>query len=329
MSNDVRLGAAEPAIGVEQMEADEASVTAAFIALLKEASARRHPAGPVRRFNQGRATACVEATFVVPEGLAPELRVGLFSEPRVYPAWIRFANATSQADTARDLRGMSIKVSGVPGTNLTAGCTEQDLILNSHPVMMVPGTRQFLELLRANEAGGLQRILYFLRNLRAVNIAREGQQQPSCHLDIWYWSNVPFRFGGTGTAVKYAVRPTSPRTSTRPSPLTDDYLRQNMRAHLAADEATFDVLVQFQADGRRTPIEDASVEWKETVSPYRKVAEIRIPPQPIGDGDVDARCEASSFNPWHCLAAHQPLGNMNRARREIYREMAAFRAGRR
>lgn len=331
MTNTARVttGSRPLALGEEHVEPDEGAVTAAFITFLKDASARRYPTGPMRRFNQGRAAGCVQGEFIVPDGLPADLRVGVFAQARSHPVWIRFASASSQSDKERDTRGMSLKLSGVAGANLTPGCTEQDFVLNSHPVMMVANTREFLELLRANEAGGLARILYFLRHLRTVNIAREAQQQPASHLDIPYWSTVSFRCGGAGTAVKYAVRPTSRRTSTKPTVLTDDYLRQAMRAHLATGEATFDFLVQRQADGVRTPIEDASVEWKENLSPFRKVAEIRIPSQPVGEGDADARCETSSFNPWHCLAEHHPLGNMNRARREIYRAMADFRASRR
>ena len=43
---------------------------------------------------------------------------------------------------------MSIKVRSVAGENLTPGETAQDFVLNSHPVMMAPGTREFLELLQ-------------------------------------------------------------------------------------------------------------------------------------------------------------------------------------
>ena len=35
--------------------------------------------------------------------------------------------------------------------------------------------------------------------------------------------------------------------------------------------------------------------------------------------------DALSFSIWHGLAAHQPLGNINRARREPYRLSAEFR----
>ena len=42
-----------------------------------------------------------------------------------------------------------------------------------------------------------------------------------------------------------------------------------------------------------------------------------------------ASCERMSFNPWNALPDHRPLGDFNRARREIYRAMAAFRLERR
>ena len=41
-----------------------------------------------------------------------------------------------------------------------------------------------------------------------------------------------------------------------------------------------------------------------------------------------ASCEQLSFNPWHALADHRPLGDFNRARRSIYDAMAAFRRDR-
>ena len=52
----------------------------------------------IRRFNQARASGCVDAEFTVVTGLADELKVGLFQQPRSYSAWIRFANATSASD---------------------------------------------------------------------------------------------------------------------------------------------------------------------------------------------------------------------------------------
>ena len=308
----------------EVVAADEADITAQFVAFLKTATEKRYPSGVRQRFNQARATACVEAEFTVPDRLAPEHRVGLFASPRTYRASIRFANATSSTDREPDVRGMALRVLGVNGAHLTPGVAHQDFILNSHPVMMVPGTREFLELLRANEAGGFRRVAYFLSHPRALRIGAAARSNPTCHLDLTYWSTTPYLFGA-GRAVKYIVAPSSSRPSPRPSSLTATYLRDAMRARLTDADATFDFLVQFQTDSRRMPIEDASVEWRSQDSPYVPVAQIRIPQQGIDDPEADARCEQQAFNPWHCLAEHRPLGNMNRARRQIYAAMASFR----
>ena len=306
---------------------DEAALTTEFIEFLKTASAKRYPSGTMKRFNQGRQTAFVQAEFVVPDGLPEAHRVGLFAVPRTYGAWIRFANAGSDSDRERDIRGMSIQVSNVEGENLTPGATTQDFVLNSHPVMVAANTKDFLELLRANEAGGFRRVLYFLTHLASARIGAAARQNHSCHLDIQYWSTTPYQFG-PDRIVKYAVRPTSRRTSTKPATPTDTYLTEAMRAHLDQEEATFDFLVQFHVDDQRTPIEDATAEWQTKDSPYHRVGIIRIPRQRFEDADRVTRGEEMMFNPWHSLPAHTPLGGMNRARREIYRALGEFRRSR-
>jgi hypothetical protein len=299
-------------------------VTSEFIAFLETASLRRAGSGRVRRFNQGRAAGCVTAEFTVLDDLPPEHRVGLFAEPRTYSAAIRFANASSATDRDKDVRGMSIAVAQVPGENLTAGKTTQDFVLNSHPVMVAPDTREFMALLQAMEAGGLKRILHLVRHPAQARIGLAARQQPSCHLDIPYWSTTPYLFG-PGRAVKYLARPCSDRTSPKPSDPTDTYLSDALRAHLTQADACFDFLIQFQVDAERTPIEDATVEWQEQDSPFHRVGRIRIPRQSVDDPARNEACEASAFSPWHSLPAHRPLGSMNRARRDIYRALSELR----
>jgi hypothetical protein len=313
------LGLAEDPVSPE-----EAALTTEFIGFLKEASAKRHPTGPIRRFNQGRHTACVDAEFAVREDLPAPHRVGLFARPATYRAFIRFANATSSSDEDKDVRGMSISLADVRGANLTPGQTRQDFVLNSHPVMMSPDAREFLGLLRANEAGGLRRILYFASHPKAARIAFASRQNPSSHLDIPYWSTTPYLFG-QGRAVKYVVRPCSERTSQLPGTLTPTYLFDALRTHLDQEEACFDFMVQFHVDETRTPLEDASVEWTEH---EHRLARITIPRQRVDDPSRARACEDVAFNPWYCLAEHRPLGNMNRARREIYQALSQYRLSR-
>jgi catalase len=311
----------------ETVDPAEARINAESIAFLKAVSAKRFPTGPVQRFNQGRAAGCVHAQFTVLDTIAPELRVGLFAVPRTYDAWIRFASASSQSDREKDVRGMAVTVSGVTGENLTPGESRQDFVLNSHPVMVAANTKDFMELLKAMDAGGLRQAAYFLSHPRSAIIGFQARQQPSSHLDIPYFSATPYLFG-PGRAVKYIVRPCEPHASTPPPTVTDTYLADALRERLRKGDACFDFAVQLQTDSRSMPIEDATVEWKESMSPARVVGRIRIPQQPVGEADAVRRCEESAFNPWFSLVEHRPLGSMNRARRGIYDAMAEFRRSR-
>jgi hypothetical protein len=149
----------------------------------------------------------------------------------------------------------------------------------------------------------------------------------SSPLEIRYWSCVPYLLG-EGKAMQYTVRPKSqerrrvPRLPRRPS---DNYLREAMAATLAERDAEFDFLVQIQTDPHRMPIENASVRWPERLSPPVSVATLRIPKQRFDSPAQLAFAHNLSYNPWHCLAEHRPLGNQNRGRYRIYQELARLR----
>jgi hypothetical protein len=50
------------------------------------------------------------------------------------------------------------------------------------------------------------------------------------------------------------------------------------------------------------------------------VARLRLPQQDIGGDDNLERMDAVSLTPWRCTADHRPLGNIMRARKEVYRQ---------
>ena len=84
-------------------------------------------------------------------------------------------------------------------------------------------------------------------------------------------------------------------------------------------------MVQVQTDPHRMPIEDATVKWPERLSPYVPVAELRLPRQRFDLPAQLAFADNLSYNPWHSLEAHRPLGNQNRARRRMYQELSQLR----
>jgi hypothetical protein len=147
---------------------------------------------------------------------------------------------------------------------------------------------------------------------------------PTSPVDIRYWSTTPYLLG-SDQVVKYSVVPTSTRRSAMPGTPSDTYLSDNLQAHLADGDATFDFKVQLRTNAGEMPVEDAEVEWPETQSPFVKVATLVIPKQTFRSAERDSLAEALAFSPAHALAAHRPLGSINRARMKIYQSLSQFR----
>ena len=63
----------------------------------------------------------------------------------------------------------------------------------------------------------------------------------------------------------------------------------------------------------------------ERLSPRVSVATLRIPKQKFDSPAQIAFARRLSYNPWHCIAAHRPLGNQSRARRRMYYELSKLR----
>jgi hypothetical protein len=143
-------------------------------------------------------------------------------------------------------------------------------------------------------------------------------------LDARYFSTTPYKLGTS--AVKYSARPctaaTEPMVPANPGP---NFLREALQGQLRSHDACFEFLVQPQTDPRAMPIEDPTVEWSESKSPFVKVATLRIPAQTFDTPEQNAACENMTYTPWHSLEAHRPLGNQNRARRTIYQQLSGLR----
>jgi hypothetical protein len=128
--------------------------------------------------------------------------------------------------------------------------------------------------------------------------------------------------------MQYTVKP---RTNLRsrvphlPFRPPDNYLRENMAATLSRQDVEFDFLIQLQTDTYRMPIENASVRWPAKLSPHVATAMLRIPRQKFDSPAQLAFANNLSYNPWHCIADHRPLGNQNRGRYKIYQELSRLR----
>ena len=138
----------------------------------------------------------------------------------------------------------------------------------------------------------------------------------------------PIRFGRY--VAKYRVRPAGERRDSYLELVSSlatqcDALRLALEETLRTQELLFEFQVQLRTSERTMPIEDATVEWPESESPYRTVAHLLLPRQDITCSHQQPACTGLSFNVWNALAAHRPLGGINRVRRQAYAISSAWR----
>ena len=272
----------------------------------------------------------VRAEFSVRSDLDDRLRHGVFSVAKTFPAWIRFGGPgpSSPPDVADNgILSIGIKLMGVDGPKLLEDERwTQDFLGISCPTFTTPNIIENVKLQR--QLFARTPVLYFLNPFDShyLDALMQGlyARMNTSPLETRYWSCVPYLLG-PGQAMKYAVRPRSAIKTGIPWNPPDDWLRLAMRNTLAESDATFDFLVQLQTDHRRMPVEDASIEWPESISAFVPVATIRIPQQVFDTPEQRAFARQLSFNPWHSIAEHRPLGNQNRARRHIYQTLSRAR----
>nr|MDQ6912661.1 hypothetical protein [Verrucomicrobiota bacterium] len=131
-----------------------------------------------------------------------------------------------------------------------------------------------------------------------------------------------------GQAMQYSVWPKSnkktpiPNLPHRPP---DNYLRDAMVRSLTEGDVEFDIRLQLQTDPHLMPIENNAVLWPEKISPRVSVATLRLPKQKFDSLAQLEFAKKLSFNPWHTIAEHRPLGNQSRARKRMYETLAQLR----
>jgi hypothetical protein len=286
--------------------------------------------GAAQRFGNTKTHGVLRGEFEVLPDLPEHLRQGVLAKPSTYRAWVRFSGPGPYAPADLDDYGQcscGIKLMGVDGPKLMPDERfTQDLILVTPASFVTPNTRENAKLQRYVRAR--TNLFYFINPLDTHLLAGVMQSLYSrvhhSPLETRYYSNVPFLLG-EGQAVQYSIVPTSAALTPIPARPSPNYLREAMVRTLAEGDWSFDFRVQVQTDSHRMPIEDATVKWPEGESPYVTVARLRLPRQHFESDAQLAFADVLSYNPWHSLEAHKPLGSQNRARKAMYLELSRLR----
>src|SRR5262249_2558024 len=234
------------------------------------------------------------------------------------------------SDRRPDVRGLAVKVLGVPGKKIIPGledATTQDFLFIQLSSLAFRDTEEFMAFVRAiaNPLLALPRLFgaFGFRLFALLGRLRAALAPGRSTLaGVRFYTAVPIRMGEH--AGKLSLIPADPvaAVSSAAAAAGPDALADDLAARLAAGPLRYDLAVQLYRNDRDTPIEDASVEWKDDVAPWIKVGRLTIDRQDTrgaGGRKVAEYVERLSFDPWHALVEHRPLGDIMRARNVAYR----------
>lgn len=321
------------AIAEERLEPDEAEHLADIIATMGRQMEGLWKPGSFQRGGNTKTHGIVRGELTIRDDLPREMRRGIYSAPRTFPAWVRFSGPgpyiTADIDDV-GFMSMSIKLMDVPGPKLMDDEKfTLDMFGVSTPTFVTPNTQANSQLQHWSYKNA--QIFYFV-NFTQPHVLDFIMQSlwiktQSSPLESEYFSCVPYLLG-EGQAMQYCMRSrltTRTRVPRLPLRPPDNYLREAMAATLAKQDVEFDIFLQLQTDPFRMPIENNAVFWPPRLSPRIPAAVLRIPRQKF---DSPAQLEFArvlSYNPWHTIAEHRPLGNQSRARFRLYKELSTLR----
>ncbi len=222
-------------IGEEKLLPNEKEITDSIIEQMSMFTRKHYVHSFALRVGNTKTYGVIRGEFEVLPDLADNLRQGIFSHPKTYPAWVRFAGPGPLAPP-------DMKDAGI-----------------SSPTFTTPNTIENLKLQKQVLAG--TPLFYFINPfdshfLDAIMQGLYAKTQTS-PLEVQYFSCVPYLFGD-GQAIQYSVRPRSNEKTKIPKKPSANYLREAMVNTLNTKEVLFDFMIQFQTDTFRMPIENAS-----------------------------------------------------------------------
>lgn len=307
----------------------------------------RHAIRDAHAKNHGILRAELEIYSDLPEHLSQ----GIFKQPKKYPVIIRFSTAQGmiEPDKKSSQRGMAIKIIGVKGEKFLPeekDALTQDFLLVNYPIIPTGTVKDYLDQQkRVEEYINTPELYQSVQNTMLVagrkikNLLGKEEDPndfgaPGSHiLGDRYFSMAALRFGDY--IAKISISPKSENVASLHDQEMDQelikdepetFLTTLVKDFFRKQTAVYELSAQLCTDLEKMPVEDGSVQWMEVDSPYQPVAKLTILPQ---DTYSPARRvygdDVLSFNPFHCLPEHRPLGNIMRVRKLAYETSSKYR----
>lgn len=287
-----------------------------------------------------KSHAILTGTLTIRGDLPEHLRQGIFAQGGEHDVVARLSSAPGDihSDEIPQPRGFALKIMGVEGPRLLPDDPgrNQDFLLVNMPALAfgdIPKYKKMLGLLeaRARQPKAMQKLGAAVA--RGVETAVEtvglepgatlqGLAMNHNHLlGETYHSQGALRFGDCIGKISLAPHSGNVRalSGQRVEDLSYSRLNEVMQAFFRDQEAEYALRVQLCTDLKKMPIEDAAVEWSPKESPFEVLGTVRFPAQDsFGDARRVYADDVLSFDPWHGVEAHRPLGSIMRIRRTVY-----------
>lgn len=285
----------EPSI--EQPRPDEAKTIETIVASIGRTNvsslAKHHRA---IRQQHAKGQGFLRGELTVYDDLPNHLRQGMFATPRTYPIIVRLSTALGdiRSDRIRLPRGMAIKVLGVSGPKAlpTDNSANQDILLVNHKsyfsdaAAYLSAQRIVFELeprvpdFLLRISGLLARGLIKLSNCTGIVIPMILNAIGNSGNNILgesFYSEGAIRFGDY--VAKLCAAPISEsvlKFRGQPSFRDDSSVLNSVVEFFKKNSGEYELRAQLCTDLQRTPVEDASIDWPEEISPHQPLAELRF-----------------------------------------------------
>ena len=282
-----------------------------------------------------KTQAVVKGYMKVLNDLPQYLAQGMFTQAgKSFPLAIRYANEPSflQDDRAPGPRGCGMKVFDVDGpgeflNSIGQQTHTQDFTFNNAPLLELTDLPTTVEIftLREKYFNDHERLQEALKQRKDKDLQFAPTQLPNQHfMSYTMYSQSAYRFGDY--VAKYALFP----SSTLQQQLGEEYQISDqsspeqhsawLREYFEKNDAEFDFRIQLCRNLDEQNVEDCSKQWPEDKYPFETVATVTLP---RGQDVFEPKRRAfwddhMKLNVWDGLAAHKPLGSVNRLRKSLY-----------
>jgi hypothetical protein len=326
----------------EILEADEEEMWQRLVTVMDvgERHARDADCAYGRR-SHAKCLGALRGELQIAPNLPAELAQGVFATPRAYDVLARLSHLPAERLDDRmvsSTRGLALRVFGVEGDRLPGHEGRfQDFVLDTGKSFNTRNTKTLLAAMGIVEATGplpqgFKAAVSHAARVTNAALAKAGMA--SANLDVLghplnhplgeaYYSQAPLRWGPF--VAKLGVIPDAAPDIGDLDVTDPDSLRSAVQTWCTAEDLRFTVAVQLRVDADAMPIEDASKEWPEALSPYVPVGQVLFPRQDPFDPAQEHLVNRSMFSPWYGIEDHRPLGSIMRARRYVYRVLGEKR----